>query len=159
MKTIEEMLKDYTDCKKQYIPIFDDDDNVIESEIEEFPKIEEYKGYQAYKDMELFTERTGVKFSNWEKIFRVIETGEEFKKLDRKVQLLYRISDKYYDCVEFVDNGIRVRALDGEFDCMYDTIEEVLIDYLDDYVETFYEECGSWEEDIDFLREIKNNFK
>ena len=155
MKTIEEMLKDYTDCKKRHITVYDENDDIVEVEFEEFTKIEEYKDYKAYKEIE----ETGIRLYDYEKIFYVIVSSEEFYKLDRKVQLLYSIADRYNDCVEFVDNGIRVRNLDGDFDHTYATIEKALIDYLDTYVETFYEESGSWEDDIDFLREIKNNFK
>lgn len=174
MKTIEEMLKDYTEHVKKWHELSQIKHYIrhaknwgelgdIEVYSEHVKKWHESVQLSLEECMEYDTEEMYGETKKHEKIkdelFPLIVASEEFYKLDRKVQLLYSIADRYNDCVEFVDNGIRVRNLDGDFDHTYATIEKALIDYLDTYVETFYEESGSWEEDIDFLREIKNNFK
>ena len=87
-------------------------------------------------------------------LFDSICNSEEFKKKDKRIRLLYIIGDVYEYSTEFVEDGVRLMNIDGDFDYTYPTMEEALIDWLP-YLETSNEEGNlDWEEEIEYIKSL-----
>ena len=126
MKTIEEMLNEYTECVKKRFALLDED---------KYAEAEEVHQHQYA-------------------LFDSICNSKEFKKKDKRIRLLYIIGDVYEYSTEFVEDGVRLMNIDGDFDYTYPTMEEALIDWLP-YLETSNEEGNlDWEEEIEYIKSL-----